>query len=125
MPEFVDREDERELLAGTWFSMALIIELLIASGTIDRDFVVATFSRFETQANGNRRVALSAIRRMIASPAAKDDKPRRTRISSGCVRYRRCQGRRDDPRGGAALVGHPPDHAVVSGITPIADKSGA
>jgi len=69
MPE-ARGEELRETLAGTWFAVALIMELLIASEVAEREYVVALLSEFENRARPERRTALSAIRKFISSPYA-------------------------------------------------------
>jgi hypothetical protein len=69
MPEA--RGDElRESLVGTWFAVALILELLIASEIAEREYVAALLSELENRARPERRTALSAIRKIISSPDA-------------------------------------------------------
>ena len=61
-------DQARETQVGTWFATALVLELLIAHGVIERDEAIAIFSRFEGQARGCRRTALRAVRCMIERP---------------------------------------------------------
>jgi hypothetical protein len=69
MPE-ARRDELRETLVGTWFAVALIVELLIASEVAEREYILALLSEFENRARPERRTALSAIRKMISSPDA-------------------------------------------------------
>jgi len=82
MPEA--RGDElRETLAGTWFAVALIVELLIAAEVAEREYIVALLSEFENRARPERRIALSAIRKVISTPDAPVTLP-----SVRCRRFR-------------------------------------
>lgn len=64
--ENIDNDDVRELLLGTWASIALIAGHMIRDGAIRRNDLVSLLSDAETAANGQRRVPLTAIRRMLA-----------------------------------------------------------
>jgi hypothetical protein len=82
MSELV-RDEFRETQVGTWFATALVIELLIAHGVVDRDEAIATLSHFERQTRRGRRTALGAIRRML------EHSPRLTREPEAVVPIRR------------------------------------
>jgi hypothetical protein len=69
MPE-ARGDEQREALVGTWFAVALIVELLIASEVAERGYIVALLSELENGATPERRIALSAIRKIIAMPEA-------------------------------------------------------
>jgi hypothetical protein len=69
MPE-ARGDEQREALVGTWFAVALIVELLIASEVTERGYIIALLSELENGARPERRTALAAIRKIITSPDA-------------------------------------------------------
>ena len=66
-------DDVRELLAGTWFGMALILELMIAGSVADRREVIGLLSRFERGAKPPRQAGLAALRKIIETASATDE----------------------------------------------------
>ena len=60
-----NRNEMRELLVGTWIGVALIVEGLVHSGMIAREDLVVPLSQAEALAKDQRRVALTALRRLI------------------------------------------------------------
>jgi hypothetical protein len=59
------REENRELLMGTWIGVALIVELLIAEGILDRENLLLLLGQFEAAAPGWRKTALAGLRAFI------------------------------------------------------------
>jgi len=59
------REENRELLMGTWIGIALIVELLIAQGILDREKLLLLLGEFEAVAPGWRKTALAGLRAFI------------------------------------------------------------
>ena len=63
--EALDIDEVRELLIGTWIGVALIVERLLQSGMIAREELVLPLSQGEALAKDQRRIALTALRRLI------------------------------------------------------------
>ncbi|MGE5270208.1 MAG: hypothetical protein ACM3JG_11110 [Thiohalocapsa sp.] len=64
----------RELLLGTWIGMALIAGAVSKSGALRRGALVDLLADAEALADDRRRVALSALRRLVEMEL---DKPAR------------------------------------------------
>lgn len=63
MPE-LGRDEMRELLVGTWIGIALIAEILIQQGAARREDLVSALSDAEALARDQRRIALTALRKL-------------------------------------------------------------
>jgi hypothetical protein len=59
------REENRELLMGTWIGIALIVEVLITHDVIDRESLLALLAQFEEAAPSWRKTALAGLRMFI------------------------------------------------------------
>jgi len=59
------REENRELLMGTWIGIALIVEMLIAQEVMERENLLALLAQFEEAAPGWRKTALAGLRLFI------------------------------------------------------------
>ncbi len=75
MPEA--RGDElRESLVGTWFAVALILELLIASEVAEREYVVALLSEFENRARPSSARQTHRLRCRQSAAGVSNPRPR-------------------------------------------------
>jgi hypothetical protein len=63
--ESFNSNEMRELLVGTWTGIALIAHVIIQQGVVPRDDLIATLSDAEALARDRRRIALSALRKLI------------------------------------------------------------
>jgi hypothetical protein len=60
-----DPNETRELLVGTWTGIALIVDVLVRQGATPREHLIAALSDAEALARDRRRIALSALRKLI------------------------------------------------------------
>jgi hypothetical protein len=60
-------DEARELLVGTWIGITLIAEMLIRNGAARREDLVSVLSDAEALARDQRRIALTALRKLIAN----------------------------------------------------------
>lgn len=61
----MDHSEMRELLIGTWTGTALIIDMLVEDGAVERQNVIDRLSEAEALAKDRRGLAISALRRLI------------------------------------------------------------
>lgn len=60
-----DSNETRELLVGTWTGIALIADVLIRQGVAQREDLIGVLADAEALARDRRRIALSALRKLI------------------------------------------------------------
>jgi hypothetical protein len=76
-------DEMRQLLVGTWTGIALIAEILIGRGVAQREQLVSLLSEAEALAKDRRRIALSALRKLLDESFVK-----REFYTFGCTRRR-------------------------------------
>jgi hypothetical protein len=63
--EQLSSDEVRELLVGTWTGIALLIESLVQARAVERGDLVLPLSQAEALAKDRRRIALTALRKLI------------------------------------------------------------
>lgn len=61
-----DRIDDREVAMGTWAGIAVITDVLIQAGIVDRDAITSALSDALTAISADRAIPLQAILYFIA-----------------------------------------------------------
>jgi hypothetical protein len=93
--EELEINEARELLIGTWISIALLADTLIEHGVLSKEEMLRPLSQIEEAASDRRRTALAGIRLLISRgfgcpphvrPAKAADALRRSGHQSECPR---------------------------------------
>ena len=58
-------DETRELLIGTWVSMAMVVEMLIEQDLVSREDLLLLLSRAEAAARDRRYTAIAGLRLLV------------------------------------------------------------
>ena len=58
-------DETRELLVGTWVSMAMVVEMLIEQDLVSREDLLLLLSRAEAAARDRRSTAIAGLRLLV------------------------------------------------------------